>query len=376
MPKLVALELTNGQELFDCIAELEQAGDAFCVLDSRDSPQRRELILDILAPTHLRTTKGTVVLRNGRSVSDGDGAVVITSGTSGRPKAAVLTWDALRASAALTNSTLASRGDPIWWANLTPVHIGGLAVYLRCLFSGTQPVFAASVATALEKGATHVSVVRTQLARDDYSGFDVVLLGGGPPPAHVPTNVVTTYGMTETGSGIVYDGHALPNVAIRIVDGEIHISSPTLLRMYRDGDDPTYFDASGSRWFATGDGGALVNDTLSIFGRQAYVITTGGEKVWPEDIENVVSEMESLRDVAVIGLPDPEWGQRVVMACVTSANPDVVMQQVKELVRSAIGPWAVPKEIQIVDEIPRTSNGKIARRDLEVLVGQPTPPVG
>lgn len=368
MPKLVALELTNGQELFEQIAEIEQAGDAFCVLDPRDSPQRRELVLEILAPTHLQTSERRIERRDGRSVEGGDGAVVVTSGSSGRPKAAVLTWAALRASASLTNTTLTRQSTPIWWANLTPVHIGGLAVYLRCLFSGTNPVFAPSVAVAREKGATHVSVVRTQLARDDYSGFDVVLLGGGPPPLEVPSNVVTTYGMTETGSGIVYDGHALPNVKLRIVDGEIHVASPTLLRAYRDGRDPTFLDASGTRWLATGDGGVLTGDSLSVLGRQAYVITTGGEKVWPEDLENLLSDVESLHDVAVIGLPDSEWGQRVVMVCVTEADPIEVLGQAKTLIRSAIGPWAAPKEIRVVEKIPRTNNGKIVRQELEELV--------
>ena len=365
MPKLVALELTNGQELFDQLLAVQQSGDAFCVLDPHDSAHRRELVLATLAPTHHVTADGVRELPEGKSVADGDGAVVITSGTSGMPKAAVLTWESLQASALRTTSALTRGGAPRWWANLTPVHIGGLAVYLRCLFDGRDPIFANSTTSALERGATHVSVVRTQLVREDFSSFDVVLLGGGPPPAQVPSNVVTTYGMTETGSGIVYDGHALAGVDIRIVDEEIHVASPTLLRAYRDGRDPTYRDEHGTRWFATGDSGSLSGDTLTVFGRRAYVITSGGEKVWPEELESLFRDINGLVDVAVIGLPDPEWGQRVVMVCVTGSDQSEILNTARELARESIGRWAAPKEIRVIDEIPRTSNGKVARHALE-----------
>jgi O-succinylbenzoic acid--CoA ligase len=368
MPKLVALELTNGRELFDHIIKIEQSGDAFCVLDPRDTPQRRELVLAALAPTHLVNSDGVYELPGSPGVSEGDGAVVITSGSSGTPKAAVLTWDALQASATMTTVALSRSGVPTWWANLTPVHIGGLAVYLRCLYSGVDPVFAASPTEALELGATHVSVVRTQLVRDDYSSFEVVLLGGGTPPSRVPANVVTTYGMTETGSGIVYDGRALSDVSLRIVDGEIHVASPTLFRGYRRGNDPTYRDDRGTRWFATGDSGELTNGTLSVFGRQAYVIVTGGEKVWPEDLESLFSDIDGVDDVAVIGRPDPEWGQRVVLVCVTERNSGEILRGAQDKAREVIGRWAAPKEIFTVAKIPRTSNGKIARHELEALV--------
>ena len=368
MPKLVALELTNGQELFEHIANIEKAGDALCVLDPRDSRQRRQMVLETLAPTHHVHADGVDELPNGREVAEGDGAVVITSGSSGPPKAAVLTWDALRASANLTTAALTRSRTPSWWAALTPVHIGGLAVYLRSLFSGSEPIFASTPDEALQRGATHVSVVRTQLVRHDYTDFDLVLLGGGPPPPLVPRNVVTTYGMTETGSGVVYDGRALDDVSLRIIDGEIHVATPTLFRAYRDGTDPTYRDDSGTRWLATGDAGQLSDEVLSVFGRQAYVIVTGGEKVWPEDVETLLCDIDGVDDVAVIGSPDPEWGQRVVMVCVTSRDGSDVLLEAQGRAREAIGRWAAPKDIVLVPQIPRTSNGKIARRELEAVM--------
>ena len=364
MPKLVALDLTNGQELFAAIAAIRDQGDAFCVLDPRDSATRRRVVLDALAPTHIQNHEGRRELSEGRATQDGDGAVVLTSGSSGQPKAAVLTWDALQHSATLTTEALRRRATPRWWVNLTPVHIGGLAVYLRCLFTESEPVFATSRDEALAQGATHVSLVRTQLARDDYSDFEVVLLGGGPAPFAVPANVVTTYGMTETGSGIVYDGRPLRDVELRIIEGEIHVSAPTLLRCYRDEHDPTYLVSDGRRWLATGDSGVIDGGQLSVKGRLRYVITTGGEKVWPEDVEQILHAHFGRDDLAVIGVPDEEWGQRLLLVCTESLAESSVFTDAQNVLREAIGRWAVPKELRVIREIPRTSNGKVARQSL------------
>ena len=364
MPKVVALELTNGQRLFDTLRQCFDDGDTVCILDPRDSPTRRADVMTALRPTHHLTDLGEKRCTDGQPSEEGDGVVVLTSGSSGAPKAAVIAWDALRASAELTTTALQRSATPQWWASLTPVHIGGLAVYLRCLFTGTTPIFAPTPDEALRQGATHVAVVRTQLHREDYSEFEVVLLGGGPPPATVAANVVTTWGMTETGSGVVYDGLALPSVELRIVDDEIHVSSPTLLRVFRDGRDPTYLDDGGRRWLPTGDVGELRDGRLSVRGRRDYVITSGGEKVWPEDLERVLSTCPGVNDVAVFGRDDIEWGQRVVVWCVSDRSTEDLMVEFRNRAREALGRWAVPKEVEIVRAIPRTTNGKIRRGDL------------
>ena len=155
-----------------------------------------------------------------------------------------------------------------------------------------------------------VSLVSTALLRIDPSLFRTVLLGGGQPPdGFVADNVVITYGMTETGSGVVYDGVPLDGVEVRIVDGEVYVHGPMLLRGYRDGRDPKTADG----WLPTGDAGALDRDgRLTVFGRRADMIITGGEKVWPHAVEEVLVVHHDVADVAVGGRPDPEWGQRVV----------------------------------------------------------------
>lgn len=364
MPKVVALELTDGQRLFDALRQCYNEGSTACILDPRDSAHRRSVVMASLRPTHHLTESGMTHCDGGLPSQEGDGVIVLTSGTSGPPKAAVLTWDALRASAEMSSHAL-QRGPLMrWWAHLTPVHIGGLAVYLRSLFLDQNPVFATTTHDALEQGATHVALVRTQLHRGDYRDFQLVLLGGGPPPPDIPANVVTTWGMTETGSGVVYDGVPLPSVSLRVVDSEIHVAAPTLLRIYRDGFDPTYRDEQGVRWLPTGDEGEFSDGRLQIRGRRDYVINTGGEKVWPDDVERVLSDCRGIDDVVVFGREDPEWGQRVVAWCVSNRSAEDLAGEFRERVTEALGRWAVPKDIHIVTEIPRTPNGKIRRSEL------------
>ena len=216
-----------------------------------------------------------------------------------------------------------------------------------------------------ERGATHIAVVRTQLARHDFSNYECVLVGGGRAPLDRPKNVITTWGMTETGSGVVYDGLPLPGVEITTINGEICVDSPTLFRSYRNTPRPEIFDQSGRGWFPTGDGGSFVDGRLSVFGRLQYVISTGGEKVWPEDLESVLHTVPGVRDVGVTGVDDPQWGQRIV-ALVVSDRPHID-EELRSVAEESIGPWAKPKEIRYVVALPRTDNGKLQRHSLNNL---------
>jgi O-succinylbenzoic acid--CoA ligase len=175
---------------------------------------------------------------------------------------------------------------------------------------------------------------------------------------------MTTYGMTETGSGVVYDGRPLDGVDVRVAPGdEIHVRGPMLLRAYRDGTDPK--DAGG--WFATGDLGEIDESSgrLRVFGRRGDLIITGGENVWPEPVEAILAGQPGVADVAIVGRPDPEWGERVV-AVVVPADPSAPpgLDALRAAVREQLGPWAAPRTIELVDAIPRTALGKVRRRDL------------
>jgi O-succinylbenzoic acid--CoA ligase len=340
-------------------------GEAFCVLDQRLSPRRRVEDLHALGATSLLDRDGRHPLPKGREVEEAIGLVMLTSGSSGTPKAAELTWDALRASAELTQRTLRGDAPPIWFPCLPANHIGGLAVLLRAILSDAELLWGDvdQIDLAPRDGATHVSIVRTQLTRFDVSGYYRVLLGGARPPASRPSNVIATWGMTETGSGVIYDGVPLPGVDVASVNGELCVRTPTLFRAYRHGPRPRVVGPDGrADWFPTGDAGEVTEGRVRVLGRLGFVINSGGEKLWPEDLEAVLSSLSGVSDVAVTGIDDPEWGQRVLALVVNDGvNRD---DEIRAIAEERLGPWAKPKEIRYVVAIPRTSNGKVRRADL------------
>jgi O-succinylbenzoic acid--CoA ligase len=346
------LDLPGGPDFVDALRRAWDDGDAALPVDPR---LPRPAVESLLAAMQLDDP-----------VEDGDALVVATSGTTGAPKGVVLTHDAIRASAIATSDRLAV--DPsrdTWLACLPLAHVGGLSVVTRALVtntpllvhSGFDPV---AVERTADDGVTLVSLVATALRRIDASLFRTIVLGGAAPPADLPGNVVSTYGMTETGSGIAYDGVPLAavDVAVDPASSEISVRGPMLLRCYRDGIDPK--NAEG--WFRTGDVGSLVDGRLSVFGRVDDVIITGGENVWPDAVEALLVALPSVREVAVVGRDDDEWGQRVV-AVVVPADPTAppTLDEVRSTVKERLGPWAAPRELELYESLPRTALGKIRR---------------
>ena len=211
MPRLVALDLAAGPGFVDALRRAWDAGDAVLPVDPRLPGPAVAALLETMRPATVVDAQGTHRRPGGVPTEPGDALVVATSGTTGAPKGVVLTHSAVRASALATSARLGvDPGRDRWLACLPLGHIGGLAVVSRALVTGTpctvlERFDAAAVEAQARLGATLVSLVATALGRTDASGFRVVLLGGAAPPARLPANVVTTYGMTETGSGVVYD---------------------------------------------------------------------------------------------------------------------------------------------------------------------------
>jgi O-succinylbenzoic acid--CoA ligase len=374
VPELVALDLPGGAGFVDALLAVWDTGDAATPLDPRLPKAARAAIMDVLRPSRVVASDGAQhALSNGQPVEEGDALVLATSGSSGQPKGVVLTHDAVAVSARATTAALGvDPGRHHWLACLPLAHVGGLSVVTRALLTDTPvtvlPGFDAEVVEAMGRAgeATHVSLVATALRRLDPSAFTSILLGGARPPGTLAENVVVTYGMTETGSGVVYDGRALDGVEVAISDaGEILLRAPMLFRGYRDGSTGRVRGPDGAAdWFATGDAGQLdTQGTLSVSGRLAEVITTGAEKVWPDAVERVLIGHRDVAEVAVWKRDDPEWGERVV-AWVVPMRQAPLLEDLRQLVAESLSPWAAPKELVIVDELPRTPSGKLRRIDL------------
>ena len=382
MPELVALDLDGGPPFVDALVRVWERGDAVAVLDRRlPAPAAAELMA-ALRPGTVIDSAGERRVGGGIGVEAGDALVVATSGSVGTRRAAVLTHAAVAASARATSQ--AAGVDPArhsWLCCLPLSHIGGLSVVTRSVLTATRvevlASFDASVVESIGRRgrATHVSLVPTALGRLDPSVFEKIVLGGAAPPEALPPNVVTTYGMTETGSGVVYDGVALDGVEVAIgsggddggAEGEILLRCPMQLRAYRDGGDPTVVgpDRRGG-WLATGDGGHLDGaGRLVIDGRLAEVVVTGAEKVWPNSVEAVLATQPKVAQVAVWKRPDPEWGERVV-AWVVATDPahPPTLDELADLVGDRLARWAAPKELVLVDVLPRTASGKVRRTAL------------
>ncbi|MHB1712530.1 MAG: class I adenylate-forming enzyme family protein [Acidimicrobiales bacterium] len=374
MADLVALDLSAGQGFVDALLSEWEAGNAVLPIDQRLSGVAADRLLDALHPSAVIDGYGFHPRSGGRPAEPGDALVVATSGTTGEPKGVVLTHSAVHASAAATYNRLAvDPGRDRWVACLPLAHIGGLSVLTRALVTHTPYALferfdAAAVEEEARRGATLVSLVATALRRTDTHRFRSVLLGGAAPPELLPGNVITTYGMTETGSGVVYDGMPLEGVDLLIGDGrlgaegEVLVRGPSLMRSYRDGTDPRL----PGGWLPTGDAGRLAGDgRLSVFGRIAEVIVTGAEKVWPSAVEGVLSRHPDVDEVAVWKRPDAEWGERVV-AWVVPVDPSSppTLGSLRAMVSELLAPWAAPKELVVVDALPRTPIGKVLRRAL------------
>lgn len=357
MSQLRAIE-ARGWAFVDAMRRAWDAGDAVLPVDPR---------LPTAAASDL-----VVALGAGEPIDPSVALVVSTSGTTGVPKGVELTHDQVRASALATSDRLdVDPGSSRWLACLPLAHVGGLSVVTRALSTGTpfevhDGFDAEAVDEAARSGCTHVSLVGTALRRIDPSGWEVIVLGGSAPPPDRPANSVATYGMTETGSGVVYDGVPLDGVEVEVVDGEILLRGPMVAARYRDG--RPVVDPDG--WLHTGDLGRFADGRLEVHGRRGDLIITGGENVHPEPVEQRLRQHPAIADAAVVGRPDPEWGQRVTAVIeLTEGSDEPTLEELREWVRATLPPWSAPKAVEVCRMLPRTALGKVRRVELRLSRG-------
>src|SRR6478735_2041075 len=328
----------------------------------------------------------TASLRAGEPIDDDIAVVVSTSGTTGVPKGAMLTASALTASAEATHRRLGGQGR--WVLALPAYHVAGLQVLVRSVVAGTTPVAVsagfdgdelASAVASLGSGRRYASLVAAQLDRAlrnpaaaaALASLDAVLIGGGPMPQGVAErasaariSVVRTYGMSETAGGCVYDGVALEGVRIRIDDdGRVVLGGATLAKGYRNPVQPDPFAEPG--WFRTDDIGAVDDSgVLTILGRVDDAISTGGLTVLPQLVEAALATHPDVAECAVFGVTDERLGQRVVAAVVASGSALPTLTELRAHVAQTLDPTAAPRELHIVNELPRRGIGKVDRQRL------------
>ena len=330
-------------------------------------------------------TAARAVLRPDEPLEPGADLVVVTSGSTGGGRAVLLPAAALTASAEATHERL---GGPGAWLLALPVSaIAGLQVLCRGVLAGEPPTVLArgerlgTAVTRMPAGRRYTALVPTQLRRfldaepDGLRAFDAVLVGGAATdPALLDrarvegVGVVTTYGMTETAGGCVYDGRPLRGVEVRATDGGVELSGPTLALGYR-GDPAATAAAFVDGWFRTRDAGSLTDGVLTVSGRLDDVVITGGVNVAPAAVEAALRDHPDVADAVVFGRPDEEWGQSVVAAVVPEPGTAPDLPALRAWVSERLGAPAAPRELRLIEEIPALHTGKPDRRAVAARLG-------
>lgn len=358
-------------------------------------------------------------------VTDEAALVLYTSGTSGRSKGAVLALDSLIASAEASTELLGFEAHDRWLLCMPLFHIGGLSILIRSALLGTSVVLherfdAERVARAIDtQDVTRVSLVATMLEkliatrgeRPAPASLSLVLLGGGPASQDLLARaaaagypVAPTYGLTEAASQVATRPpfvaspdasdlaaglQPLPGVEVCIVDakgrpleageeGEIRVRGRIVMRGYlgeaesrpgdpSSGDTEASSDAIEDGWLSTGDLGRLdAKGHLRVIDRRADLIVSGGENVYPAEIESVLVAHPDIEEAGVVGRADAEFGARPVAFVVLRSGASMGRSDFDAFCRERLAGYKVPDSFFEVASLPRTATGKLLRRELSM----------
>ena len=349
-------------------------------------------------------------------------AILYTSGTSGRPKGAVLSFGNLLWSALGSSLRLGTNAADRWLAPLPLFHVGGMSVLWRSALAGSTALLpgrfdAERLAEALERDRVSlVSLVPTMLSRilDRWgdrpapAGLRAVLLGGGPIPpdlleqaARTGFPIAVTYGLTEAasqvatspplaGEGALAAAAPLPFTELRIVGpdgrdlapgrpGEILVRGPTVMSGYwRDPEASAAALAGG--WLHSGDLGWLDDrGRLQVGGRRDDLIVSGGENIYPAEVEAALLRHPLLAECCVLGEPDPDWGQRALAVIVLQPaageppSPQAVEATLTAFLRTQLAGYKLPRRYILAPSLPRTAAGKLQRSRLAQAIAPMSP---
>jgi O-succinylbenzoic acid--CoA ligase len=317
-------------------------------------------------------------------VAAGTAAVMVTSGTTGEPKGVELTAAGLAVMGRGYSAGLDATSADRWLACLPLHHVAALAIIGRAWVTGVPWTahdgfdLDAVARSAREEGTTIVSLVPTTLRRlldagaplHEYRG---VVLGGAPTPPALRAraeqggvSVVDAYGLTETWGGFALDGVPIEGADVRLADdGEVLVRGAMVMRGYRFAPDESKRAVDDDGWLHTGDVGTITDGRVAVVDRKKDLVISGGVNVSPTRVEAVLAEHPDVIDVCVVGAPDDEWGERVVAVCVpVAAAAPPTLDDLRAFARDRLPAAHLPRELRVVDAIPRSGGGKALRRML------------
>jgi len=374
---LIHALMKTGAVLLPLSPKLSEAERAAAVEASRVS-------VDLDDASRLTQTEADMPLLGEHDMSDLH-CRILTSGSSGTPHTVGLTYGNHLFSAMGSAFNIGVNPEDRWLCALPISHISGLSIVMRSVIYGTTIVLqdgfnTGDIRRAIDDdGVTLISMVSTMLLRlleeeVDLSSPRAILVGGGPVPQGAleealsrGASVIQTYGLTETCSQVTTlevkearrkvgsVGRPLLTSHLRIQDGEILVQGPTVSAEALDGDG----------WLHTGDVGRIDEDGfLYVEGRTDEMIITGGENVSPGEVEDALVRHPEIVEAAVVGRPDPEWQQAVTAVVVLSAGSNLGLEAIREHCAGLLASYKVPKRVEIIDELPRTTSGKLMRSAL------------
>ena len=366
-----------------------------------DDDERREWISDA-AEGSIQLHGIELALPDAGAAGEIDGArsedpalLVYTSGTTGRPKGALLTHGNLLASATAVNLAWRWEPDDCLLLTLPLFHVHGLgvglngslcagaAVSLRPKFELEDVVAQVAAGTSLFFGVP--AMYQRLAAAGQLAAFKplrLIVSGSAPLPSSLAKEIadqsgqvpLERYGMTETImlTSNPYDGERrpgtvgfpLPGVQLRLGDlNEVEVTGPNVIAGYYRNPEADAESFADDGWFRTGDLGEFDGDGyLRLIGRSKELIITGGFNVYPREVEEVLLAHRAVVEVAVIGRPSEQWGEEVTAVVVASGA--VEEQDLREHAASRLAPYKVPKRVEFIDELPRNALGKVVRGEL------------
>lgn len=377
--KLLALQLPPGPAFLEAWRAAWAEGHAVLPLPADLSAPERDRLLARLRPHELWHDAGREEL-DGVELDPRTDLVVTTSGSTGEPKGVQLCRGAVEASARASLARLGAGGEDAWLCCLPLQHMAGLQVVVRAELAGAplrlhERFDPARVAT--EPDVAFVSLVPTMLARllddgVDVARFRAILLGGSAASDGLlararaaGARVVTTYGMSETAGGCVYDGVPLDDVELRLdAEGRIALRGPMLFHGYRL-DPARTAEAFTDAGFLTADRGVIEDGRLRVLGRVDEVIVSGGENVSLVEVAELLTLHDGVADAATFGLADERWGQMLV-AAVVPVSPDAPpsLEELRAHVRRLASAHKAPRALLLLDALPMTALGKVNRSAL------------